>query len=56
MLAYWVVLQILKGVDVLGTYPVARDDLRVMVWQFEMPVQVNVKRLRKLCNALGIDP
>ena len=56
MLAYWIALQILKAVDVLGTYPVVGKKLRVMIWQFEMPESVNVKRLRKLANGLRIKP
>ena len=55
-LAYCAALQILKGVDVLGTYRVVGENLRVMIWQFEMPVSVNVKRLRKLANGLRIEP
>lgn len=55
-LLYRAAIDILNGGPVLGTFNVTRPDLRVLVWQAEMPTQENARRLRKLMLGAGLDP
>jgi len=54
-LMYRLILDALFGKLALGSFPVPRP-LKVQLWQFEMPLDVNLRRFHKLAKGMGIDP
>jgi hypothetical protein len=54
-LMYRLILDALFGKLALGSFPVPRP-LKVQLWQFEMPLDVNERRFHKLARGMGIDP
>jgi hypothetical protein len=56
LLIYAAIADAMNGRKVLGQFPLAHDDLRVQLWQFEMPLPESVRRFRKLYLGAGLDP
>jgi hypothetical protein len=54
-LMYKLILDALFGTLALGSFPVPRP-LKVQLWQFEMPLDVNLRRFHKLAKGMDIDP
>jgi len=54
-LLYRLILDVLFGKFALGTFPIPRP-LKVQLWQFEMPLDVNLRRFHKLARGMGLDP
>jgi hypothetical protein len=54
-LMYRLILDALFGRLALGSFPIPRS-LKIQLWQFEMPLDVNLRRFHKLALGMGIDP
>ena len=54
-LMYRLILDALFGKLALGSFPIPRP-LKVQLWQFEMPLDVNLRRFNKLAKGMGIEP
>lgn len=54
-LMYRLILDALFARLALGSFPIPRP-LKVQLWQFEMPLDVNLRRFHKLARGIGIDP
>lgn len=54
-LMYRLILDALFGQLALGSFPIPRP-LKVQLWQFEMPLDVNLRRFHKLAKGMAIEP
>lgn len=54
-LMYRLILDALFSKLALGTFPIPRS-LKVQLWQFEMPLDVNLRRFHKLAKGMRIEP
>ena len=54
-LMYRLVLDVQFSKLALGVFPVPHP-LKVQLWQFEMPLDVNLRRFHKLAKGMGIEP
>lgn len=54
-LTYRLILDALFSTIALGSFPIPRP-LKVQLWQFEMPLDVNLRRFHKLARGMQIDP